>query len=227
MTASVSNANLLRVLEVFVIAIVWLFFFRVVRSVWAETKPREPAEDSNDRVKYPAAPSRSPASYPPPHGVGHPVLEGKGGFQPVASGVLPVPGTLGAQAASGIEGIAGASASAGTRNAGNTLSSRDAADGRSGAAVLKVLEPKESAGKVERIAGDVTVGRAPHCGIKTEDIYTSSLHARIYHKGDALWVEDMGSTNGTWVNAQRISRPTHLGRGDLLQIGGTVFEVST
>ncbi|MCL4433168.1 MAG: FHA domain-containing protein [Actinobacteria bacterium] len=222
MTASVSNANLLRVLEVFVIAIVWLFFFRVVRSVWAETKPREPAEDSNDRVKYPVAPSHSPAAYPPPHGVGHPVLEGKGGFQSVTSGALPVPGTLGAQTASGIEGIAGA----GTRNASSALS-RDAADGWSGAAVLKVLEPKESAGRVERVARDVTVGRAPHCGIRTEDIYTSSLHARIYHKGDALWVEDMGSTNGTWVNAQRISKPTHLGRGDLLQIGGTVFEVST
>ncbi|MHB8262352.1 MAG: FHA domain-containing protein [Acidimicrobiales bacterium] len=220
MTALVSNANLLRVLEVFVIAIVWLFFFRIVRSVWAETKPGESAEDSSDRVVYPAVSSRSSTSYPPPS-ASYPVLERQGGLQSVMPGVSPVLGASGAGAALGQEGAVGT----GIRSAG-TASSQDENNGRSGVAALKVLEPKESRGKVQGIAGDVTVGRASHCGIKTEDIYTSSLHARIYYKGDALWVEDMGSTNGTWVNAQRISKPTHLGRGDLLQIGGTVFEVS-
>ncbi|MHB8329533.1 MAG: FHA domain-containing protein, partial [Acidimicrobiales bacterium] len=49
---------------------------------------------------------------------------------------------------------------------------------------------------------------------------------RLYRRDGGLWVEDLGSTNGTWVNAERIGEVTRLGRGDLLQVGGTVFEVS-
>ena len=38
-------------------------------------------------------------------------------------------------------------------------------------------------------------------------------------------MEDLGSTNGTYVNSERIAKPTKLARGDLLQVGATVFEV--
>jgi pSer/pThr/pTyr-binding forkhead associated (FHA) protein len=58
------------------------------------------------------------------------------------------------------------------------------------------------------------------------DVYSSNLHARLFRRGDQLWVEDLGSTNGTYVNSERIHRPTRLARGDLLQVGGTVFEVA-
>jgi pSer/pThr/pTyr-binding forkhead associated (FHA) protein len=59
-----------------------------------------------------------------------------------------------------------------------------------------------------------------------EDIYTSTLHARLFRRGDQLWVEDLGSTNGTFVNSEQITQAVRLGKGDLLQIGSTVFEVS-
>jgi pSer/pThr/pTyr-binding forkhead associated (FHA) protein len=59
-----------------------------------------------------------------------------------------------------------------------------------------------------------------------DDSYTSSLHARLFRRNGSLWVEDLGSTNGTWVNAERIGSAAKLGKGDLLQVGGTVFEVS-
>jgi pSer/pThr/pTyr-binding forkhead associated (FHA) protein len=52
------------------------------------------------------------------------------------------------------------------------------------------------------------------------------LHARLYRRSGSLWVEDLGSTNGTWVNAERIGTNAKLGKGDLLQVGGTVFEVA-
>jgi pSer/pThr/pTyr-binding forkhead associated (FHA) protein len=70
------------------------------------------------------------------------------------------------------------------------------------------------------------VGRASGCAVHVEDAYTSNLHARVFRREGAVWVEDLGSTNGTWVNAERIDAPTRLGRGDLLQVGGTVFEMA-
>jgi len=72
-----------------------------------------------------------------------------------------------------------------------------------------------------------TIGRSPGCGVSTpEDIYTSTLHARLFRRNEQLWVEDLGSTNGTYVNSERISKAVRLGKGDMLQIGSTVFEVS-
>jgi hypothetical protein len=97
--------------------------------------------------------------------------------------------------------------------------------GKSRSLRLKVLEPDVQRGQAYDLADELTLGRAPGCGVRVEDAYTSSIHARLYRQNGTLWVEDLGSTNGTWVNAQRISSPTRLGKGDLLQVGGTVFEV--
>ena len=57
------------------------------------------------------------------------------------------------------------------------------------------------------------------------DTYASNLHARLFRQNGDLWVEDLGSTNGTWVNTRRIGERTQLDKGDLLQVGGTVFEI--
>ena len=77
------------------------------------------------------------------------------------------------------------------------------------------------------LGDEVTLGRAPGCGISTSyDSYTSIHHARLFRRRRQLWVEDLGSTNGTWVNSERIARPVPARpKGDLLQVGGTVFEV--
>src|SRR5579875_2131676 len=92
--------------------------------------------------------------------------------------------------------------------------------------VVRVIVPPEREGMVYELDGEVTVGRSNGCGIPTTyDSYSSSLHARIYRSGGQVWVEDLGSTNGTYVNSERISQPVRLARGDVLQIGATVFEV--
>jgi pSer/pThr/pTyr-binding forkhead associated (FHA) protein len=57
------------------------------------------------------------------------------------------------------------------------------------------------------------------------DTYSSNLHARLFRLDGNLWAEDLGSTNGTWINTVRIGERTRLEKGDLLQVGGTVFEV--
>ncbi len=91
---------------------------------------------------------------------------------------------------------------------------------------LEVIEPHEREGTVYDLDGEVTVGRSNGCGIPTTyDAYSSTVHARLYRSGGQVWVEDLGSTNGTFVNSERISQPSRLAKGDLLQIGATVFEV--
>jgi pSer/pThr/pTyr-binding forkhead associated (FHA) protein len=92
---------------------------------------------------------------------------------------------------------------------------------------LEVLEPDDQAGRAFELGEELTVGRSPGCGVATTyDVYSSTLHARIFRRGDRVMVEDLGSTNGTYVNSERITKPTRLSRGDLLQIGATVFEVT-
>ncbi len=91
---------------------------------------------------------------------------------------------------------------------------------------LEVIEPREHEGTVYELDGEVTVGRSNGCAIPTTyDTYSSTVHARLYRSGGQIWVEDLGSTNGTFVNSERITQPSRLAKGDLLQIGATVFEV--
>jgi len=92
---------------------------------------------------------------------------------------------------------------------------------------LKVVQPPERAGRTYDLDDELTVGRSPGCGVSMpEDIYASTLHARLFRVNDQLWVEDLGSTNGTFVNSEQIGQAVRLGKGDQLQIGSTVFEVS-
>ena len=91
---------------------------------------------------------------------------------------------------------------------------------------LHVIRPEDQAGRIYEIGDEVTVGRAPGCGVPIDyDAYSSNLHARLFRLDGDLWAEDLGSTNGTWVNTVRIGERTKLRKGDLLQVGGTVFEV--
>ena len=92
---------------------------------------------------------------------------------------------------------------------------------------LEVLEPRDQEGKTYELDGEVTVGRSPGCSIPTSyDVYSSTIHARLFRSGNQLWVEDLGSTNGSYVNSERIARATRLVKGDLVQVGATVFEVN-
>ncbi len=92
---------------------------------------------------------------------------------------------------------------------------------------MEVLEPPEQAGATYELEDELTIGRSPGCGVPTTyDVFSSTLHARLYRRGGQLWVEDLNSTNGTYVNSERITQATKLAKGDLLQVGATVFEVT-
>ena len=68
----------------------------------------------------------------------------------------------------------------------------------------------------------LTVGRGSPNDIRLdEDEFASSHHARIEPRRDGVWVEDIGSTNGTYVNGTRLGRPQKLAPGDVVRIGET------
>ena len=73
---------------------------------------------------------------------------------------------------------------------------------------------------------EVTIGRAPGCSVPlADDTYVSQLHARIYIREGQPFVEDLGSTNGTFLNRSRLTQTMPLRRGDRVQVGQTVLEV--
>lgn len=89
---------------------------------------------------------------------------------------------------------------------------------------LKVTHGRQ-AGLTVPLAGGVLIGRSPDCQLLLEDDYVSTKHARIVVTATGYQVEDLGSTNGTFVNNQRVSTPTAFGPGDTLRIGRTLMSV--
>ena len=148
---------LLTILKFCFLAILYLFFLRVLRAVWAEM--RAPAA-----VAAAPAPARSP------------VRPSLGGNKP--------PGRL------------------------------------------KVVEPVERRGRTYELGEELTVGRAGGCQVALEDDnYASQLHARVFRREGQFYVEDLGSTNGTYVNRKKVTAPIAIRKGDRLQVGKTVMEL--
>lgn len=154
--------SLLAILKLCALALLYLFFFRVIRAVWAE-------------VAIPQV-----AAGPGP-----------------AQGAAPRrPSPMG----------------------------RQRGDGRS--SHLTVVEPASMRGRTYDLGEELTVGRAAGCQITLDDNYVSQLHARIFSRDGTLFVEDLGSTNGTYLNTRKVSSPVAMKRGDQLKIGSTVMEVT-
>ncbi len=76
------------------------------------------------------------------------------------------------------------------------------------------------------VGDEITIGRAATCTIgMPDDSFVSQLHARVYRDAGSTMIEDLGSTNGTYVNGKRVTAPEQVTKGDRVQIGSTVFEV--
>ena len=158
--------SLLTILKFFLVALLWLFFLRVLRAVWSELK-RPPVVTVVDEP--PERRSRGRRAQAPPPVDDH------------------------------------------TAN-GQVMR-------------LRVLEPPERQGHVFELGDEMTVGRASGCGVALDDAFASQLHARLYQRNGETWLEDLGSTNGTFVNARKLSSPVPLHGGDRIQVGRTVMEV--
>jgi pSer/pThr/pTyr-binding forkhead associated (FHA) protein len=166
--------QLLTILKLCLLAVLYLFFLRVLRAVWVE-------------VNGPKQPARATA---------------------VAAGRVPVGPAAGPVAPA-------------------TTTDPKGRRGRKGKATqLTVVEPADQRGRVFPVAEELTVGRAAGCGVTIDDTYASQLHARLFRRDGQVFVEDLGSTNGTFLNDAKVTGPSAMGRGDRLKVGNTVLELS-
>ncbi|MEA2475251.1 MAG: hypothetical protein QOE06_3166 [Thermoleophilaceae bacterium] len=78
-------------------------------------------------------------------------------------------------------------------------------------------------GTAFEIDESATVGRSPTADVRIDDPYASSAHARIFPRGQFMYIEDMGSTNGTYLNGRQLRKPEQLRVADTIRIGDTEY----
>jgi pSer/pThr/pTyr-binding forkhead associated (FHA) protein len=72
---------------------------------------------------------------------------------------------------------------------------------------------------------ELTIGRASESGLVIRDDYTSTYHARLLHWAEGWVVQDLDSTNGTFLDGKRVTVPTQIPLGSTVKIGTTSFEL--
>ncbi|MCR4512812.1 FHA domain-containing protein [Aeromicrobium sp. 50.2.37] len=90
---------------------------------------------------------------------------------------------------------------------------------------LQVVSGPNSGQSVPLGEGPVLLGRGTDAAIRLDDDYVSTRHARFATNGEQWFVEDLGSTNGTYLGSQRITSPTPVGLGLQVRLGKTIVEL--
>ena len=85
---------------------------------------------------------------------------------------------------------------------------------------LVLVSPAAEAGAAFPIDEEITLGRGGGCTVPL-----SQVHARAFDRDGTLWIEDLGSRNGTFVNGEQVHEPTQVAKGARVQVGETVLEV--
>jgi len=96
---------------------------------------------------------------------------------------------------------------------------------RRGPTRLAIIEGPMRGGSLPLTDNGILIGRNPECTLVLSDDFASGRHARIYRDGDGWRIDDLGSTNGTFVGGERIGQGTPLTEGSRVRIGQTVLEV--
>jgi hypothetical protein len=108
------------------------------------------------------------------------------------------------------------------RPAGGAGSVPKAAPLASGRFVVVQSEILAVGDELELEGTPLTIGRGPQNDVPLEsDEFASARHVRIEPRRDGVWVQDLGSTNGTYVNGVRIEGPRRLDPGDIVRVGET------
>lgn len=197
-----STDSLLGILKWALLALLYLFFARVLWAVWSEVRQR-PEQAVAGRTA-PTAPHAAPVASVAQR-TASPVDPTVPSPVPIAPAAPTAPAAYAAPAADAAKRIP-----KGRR-------------GRVGR--LVVTQPRQRKGTAFATTDELSIGRASTSHINlADDTYASQLHARVFRGDGGVWVEDLGSTNGTFVNGRRITAPTQLSVGDRLQVGNTILE---
>jgi pSer/pThr/pTyr-binding forkhead associated (FHA) protein len=78
-------------------------------------------------------------------------------------------------------------------------------------------------GTVFDISGGATMGRSDSADILVDDPFASSAHARVFKRGEFMYIEDMGSTNGTYLNGRQLRTAERLKMADTIRIGDSEY----
>jgi pSer/pThr/pTyr-binding forkhead associated (FHA) protein len=90
---------------------------------------------------------------------------------------------------------------------------------------LTVTEGSLAGTTLSLIETGVLLGRNPECTLVLDDDFASGRHARIFRRDGGWFVEDLGSTNGTYMGSTRLTQPVPVEAGSTLRIGKTIFEL--
>jgi pSer/pThr/pTyr-binding forkhead associated (FHA) protein len=95
-----------------------------------------------------------------------------------------------------------------------------------GAPTKLVITEGSNAGETLPLSGEtITLGRGGDATIRLDDDYVSTRHARFVTNGEEWFIEDMGSTNGTYIGSTRVTRATAISAGTAVRLGKTVVEL--
>ena len=90
--------------------------------------------------------------------------------------------------------------------------------------LVVVRAPGHSPGMIYDLDGEIVLGRGERAEIRLQDPFASSRHALIYEQGNIVVIEDLDSTNGTYLNEELLQSPRPLHPGDRIRIGDSEFE---
>ncbi len=90
---------------------------------------------------------------------------------------------------------------------------------------LTVTEGSLAGTTLSLMDSGVLLGRNPECTLVLDDDFASGRHARIFRRDGGWFVEDLGSTNGTFLESSRLTEPKPVEVGSTLRIGKTIFEL--
>ena len=91
--------------------------------------------------------------------------------------------------------------------------------------VLVVTQGSKTGQSAALADGVILIGRGADCQIILDDDYVSTRHARVVSGENGIYLEDLGSTNGSYVNGQRITAPTTITMSDTVRIGKTILKL--
>jgi pSer/pThr/pTyr-binding forkhead associated (FHA) protein len=83
--------------------------------------------------------------------------------------------------------------------------------------------PGHDPGMIYDLDGEIVLGRGDQAEIRLEDPFASARHARVYEQGNIMVIEDLHSTNGTYLNEELLETPRPLHAGDRVRIGDSEF----